>query len=59
MIDRHGTASLAYCQPETKVALRFVEGVTNTIRVIQRRRDDLRDEEYLRLNVLTCLLDPI
>lgn len=41
------------------MALRFVEGVANTIRVIQRRRDDLRDEEYLRLNVLTCLLDPI
>jgi hypothetical protein len=31
----------------------------NTIRVMQRRSDGVRDEEYLRLKVLTCLLDPI
>jgi len=37
----------------------FVEGLNNTIRVIQRRRYGLRDEEYLRLKVLTCMLDPI
>ena len=35
------------------------EGVNNKIRVIQRRSDGLRDEEYLRLNVLTCMLEPI
>ena len=33
--------------------------MNNKIRVIQRRSDGLRDEEYLRLNVLTCMLDPI
>lgn len=59
MIDRHWDGIAAYCQPENKVALGFVEGVNNTIRVIQRRSYGLRDEEYLRLKVLTCRLDPI
>lgn len=59
MIDRHGDGIAAYCKPENKVALGFVEGLNNTIRVIQRRSYGLRDEEYLRLKVLTCMLDPI
>ncbi len=59
MIDRHGGGIAAYCQPENKVTVGFVEGLNNTIRVIQRRRYGLRDEEYLRLKVLTCMLDPI
>ncbi len=37
MIDRHWDGLAAYCKPENKVALRFVEGVNNKIRVIQRR----------------------
>jgi transposase len=37
----------------------FVEGRNNTIRVMQRRSYGLRHEEYLRLKVLTCMLDPI
>jgi transposase len=59
MIDRHWDGIAAYCKPENKVALGFVEGMNNTIRVIQRRSYGLRDEEYLRLKVLTCMLDPI
>jgi transposase len=59
MIDRHWDGIAAYCQPENKVALGFVEGVNNKIRVIQRRSYGLRDEEYLRLKGLTCRLDPI
>ena len=59
MIDRHWDGIAAYCKPENKVALGFVEGVNNKIRVIQRRSYGLRDEEYLRLKVLTCMLDPI
>lgn len=59
MIDRHGDGLAAYCQPENKVALGFVEGMNHKIRVIQRRSYGLRDEEYLRLKVLTCMLDPI
>ncbi len=46
----------AYCRPENKVSLGFVEGLNNKIRVIQRRAYGLRDEEYLRLKVLTCML---
>ena len=41
---------------ENKVPLGFVEGINNKIRVIQRRAYGLRDEEYLRLKILTCML---
>ena len=56
MIDRHWNGIAAYCKPENKVSLGFVEGLNNKIRVIQRRAYGLRDEEYLRLKVLTCML---
>ena len=53
MIDRHWDGIAAYCKPENKVSLGFVEGLNNKIRVIQRRAYGLRDEEYLRLKILT------
>ncbi len=56
MIDRHWNGIAAYCEPENKVSLGFVEGLNNKIRVIQRRAYGLRDEEYLRLKILTCML---
>jgi len=56
MIDKHWDGIAAYCKPENKVALGFVEGLNNKIRVFQRRAYGLRDEEYLRLKVLTCML---
>jgi transposase len=56
MIDRHWDGIAAYCKEENKVSLGFVEGLNNKIRVIQRRAYGLRDEEYLRLKVLTCML---
>ena len=59
MIDRHWDGIAAYCRPENKVALGFVEGVNNKIRVVQRRAYGLRDEEYLRLKVLTMMLPPL
>jgi transposase len=59
MIDLHWDGIAAYCKPENKVALGFVEGLNNKIRVIQRRSYGLRNEEYLRLKVLTCMLPPI
>jgi hypothetical protein len=37
MIDRHWDGIAAYCKPENKVSLGFVEGLNNKIRVIQRR----------------------
>ena len=59
MIERHWDGIAAYCEPENKVALGFVEGLNNKIRVIQRRAYSLRDEEYLRLKVLTTMLPPL
>jgi transposase len=59
MIERHWDGIAAYCTPENKVALGFVEGLNNKIRVLQRRAYGLRDEEYLRLKILTCMLPEI
>ena len=59
MINRHWDGIAAFCQLENKVSLGFVEGLNNKIRVIQRRAYGLRDEEYLRLKVLTCMLPAI
>lgn len=56
MIERHWDGIAAYCKAENKVSLGFVEGLNNKIRVIQRRSYGLRDEEYLRLKILTCML---
>jgi transposase len=56
MIERHWDGIAAYCKPENKVSLGFVEGLNNKIRVIQRRAYGLRDEEYLPLKILTCML---
>lgn len=59
MIERHWEGIAAYCKPENKVSLGFVEGLNNKIRVIQRRAYGLRDEDYLRLKILTCMLKDI
>ena len=59
MIERHWDGIAAYSRPENKVSLGFVEGMNNKIRVIQRRAYGLRDEEYLRLKILTCMLKEI
>jgi transposase len=59
MIERHWDGIAAFCKPENKVSLGFVEGLNNKIRVIQRRAYGLRDEEYLRLKVLTSMLPEI
>jgi transposase len=59
MIESHWDGIAAFIQSEEKVSLGFVEGLNNKIRVIQRRAYGLRDEEYLRLKVLTCILPAI
>jgi transposase len=56
LIDRHWDGVAAYCKAENKVSLGYVEGLNNKIRVIQRRAYGIRDEEYLKLKVLTCTL---
>ncbi|MCX5824423.1 MAG: transposase [Deltaproteobacteria bacterium] len=59
MIDSHWEEIAAYCLPENKIYLGFIEGLNNKIRLIQRRAYGLRDEEYLRLKILTCMLPEI
>ena len=59
MIERHWDGIAAYCQADNKVALGFVEGLNNKIRVLQRRAYGLRDEQYLRLKILTSMLPQI
>ena len=55
--DNHWDGIASFCRPENKtVPLGFVEGLNNKIRVLHRRAYDLRDEEYLRLKILTCTL---
>jgi transposase len=56
MIEAHWDGIVAYCDPDNKVPLGFVEGLNNKIRAIQRRAYGFRDEEYLRLKILTCML---
>jgi len=59
LIEKHWDGIAAYSKPENKVPLGFVEGLNNKIRVIQRRSYGLRDEEYLRLKILTCMLEAL
>jgi transposase len=56
MMESHWDGIAAFILSEDKVSLGFVEGLNNKVRVIQRRAYGLRDEEYLRLKVLTCML---
>ena len=56
MIEAHWDGIEVYCHEDNKVPLGFVEGLNNKIRAIQRRAFGFRDEEYLRLKILTCML---
>ena len=59
LVERNWSGIAAYCKSEEKFSLGFVEGANTKIRVIQRRAYGLRDEEYLRLKILTCMLPEI
>lgn len=59
LVDRHWDGIATYCKSKNKVALGFVEGLNNKIRVIQRRAYGLQDPEYFRLKILTCMLPPL
>ena len=56
MIDRPWEGIAAYCRPENTVALGFVEGLSNKIRVLERRAYGRRDEEDLRPKIPTYML---
>ena len=49
-------ASFYYLTKTVPDTCAFFEGLNNKIRVIQRRAYGFRDEEYLRLKILTCML---
>ena len=60
LIDTHWDGIASFCRPEHKdVPLGYVEGLNNKIRVFQHRAYGLRDEEHLRLKILTSGLRPI
>jgi transposase len=54
MIEPHWEGIAAYSRPENKVSLGFAEVFNNKIRAY-----GLRDEEYVRLKILTCMLKEI
>lgn len=56
MIDNHWEGIASYCHIENKVKLGFVEGLNNKVRVIQRSAYGYRDEEYMKLKILTSFL---
>ena len=55
-VHEHWDGIAAFCKPENKVSLGFVERLKNKVRVIRPRTYGLRDEEYLKLKILTCML---
>ena len=59
MIERHWDGIAAYCKPKNRVSLGVVEGLNNNIRVLQRRAYGYRDEEYLKLKIITAFLPPL
>lgn len=56
MIASHWDGIQTHFHEENQVPLGFVEGLNNKIRAIQRRAYGFRDEDYLRLKILTCML---
>src|SRR3984957_20552493 len=59
MVEEDWDVIGSYCHEEKKGPLAFVVATNSKIRVIQRRAYGLRDEEYLRLKILTCMLPEI
>lgn len=57
MIERHWNGIVAYCHPDNKVSLGFMEGLNNKIRSIQRRAYGIKDQNYLKLKVLTSFIE--
>ena len=58
-VEAHWEGIVIYCDPANHVPLGFVEGFNNKIRHIISVAFGLRDEEYLRLKILTCTLNKI
>ena len=55
----HWEGIVSYCKPDNKVSLGCVEGLNNTIRVIQRKAYGFRDEQYLGMKIITHFLQEL
>ena len=54
LVDSHWEGIVTICELENrKISLGYVEGLNNKIRVFQRKAYGLKDEQYLRLKVLS------
>ena len=56
MVEAHWEGIASYFVEENKVKLGFVEAVNNKIRVMQRQAYGYRDEEYMKLKIITSFL---
>ena len=56
MIDLHWDGMATNRKPENNVSLGFAEGLNNKIYVLHLGAYGLKDEEYLRLKVLSRML---
>jgi len=60
MIEKHWSNIAAYYLPENKnIPFGYVEELNSKIKVILKRAHGIRDEEYLKLKLMTCTLPKI
>jgi len=60
VLERHWDGIAAYYKLENKVSLGVVEGLNNNkVRLLQRRAYGYRDEEYLKLKIISVFLPPL
>jgi len=56
LVESHWDGIVRALDPECKIPMGFVEGMNTKIRAIQKRAYGIKDEEYLRLKILTTTL---
>ena len=56
LVESHWDGIVRALDPKCKVPMGFVEGMNSKIRAIQKRSYGIRDEDYLRLKILTSTL---
>jgi len=59
LVERHWEGIICGSAITEGIPMGFVEGINCKIRAIQKRAYGLKDEEYLRLKILTCTLPKI
>lgn len=59
LVERHWDGIICGTKITEGIPMGFVEGMNCKIRAIQKRAYGIRDEEYLRLKILTCTLPKI